>query len=36
MRRRQRGITTVEFAIIGALLMITVFGVIEFGRLLWA
>lgn len=36
MKRRQRGITTVEFAIIGALLMISVFGVIEFGRLLWA
>src|SRR5262245_52271211 len=32
IRRLEQGITTVEFAIIGLLLMIVVFGVIEFGR----
>jgi len=32
--RLQRGITTVEFAIVGVLLSILLFGVIEFGRLL--
>jgi Flp pilus assembly protein TadG len=32
---RQRGITSVEFAIIGSLLMVVVFGVIEFGRALF-
>ena len=31
---RQRGITTVEFAIVGVLLFVLLFGVIEFGRLL--
>jgi Flp pilus assembly protein TadG len=31
-RRRQRGTTTVEFAIIGTVLMVVVFSVIEFGR----
>ncbi len=34
LRQRQRGITTVEFSIVGALLFILLFGVIEFGRLL--
>lgn len=33
--RFDKGITTVEFAIIGLLLMILVFGVIEFGRALF-
>ena len=32
--RLQRGITSVEFSIIGVLLFILLFGVIEFGRLL--
>ena len=32
---RQRGTTTVEFAIIGTVLMVVVFGVIEFGRALF-
>ena len=35
MRRSYAGVTTVEFAIIGALLMIAVFGVIEMGRALY-
>lgn len=30
--RRQRGLTTVEFAIIGGVLMVVVFSVLEFGR----
>jgi len=30
----QRGITTVEFAIVGVLLFVLLFGVVEFGRLL--
>jgi Flp pilus assembly protein TadG len=34
-RIRQSGLTTVEFAIIGLLLMILLFGVIEFGRALF-
>jgi Flp pilus assembly protein TadG len=34
-RRRQRGTTTVEFAIIGTVLMVVVFSVIEFGRALF-
>ena len=34
-RRSQQGTTTVEFAIIGLLVMITVFGVIEVGRALF-
>jgi len=33
-QQRQRGITSVEFAIIGVLLFMLLFGVIEFGRLL--
>jgi Flp pilus assembly protein TadG len=33
--RFDKGITTVEFAIIGLLMMILVFGVIEFGRALF-
>lgn len=32
MRNAQRGITSVEFAIVGLLLLIVVFGVIEIGR----
>lgn len=35
MHTRQRGVTTVEFAIVGALLMTLLFGVIEFGRALF-
>jgi Flp pilus assembly protein TadG len=35
MRRLQYGTTTVEFALVGLLLMIVVFGVIEFGRALF-
>ena len=35
MRRRQSGTTTVEFAIVGALFFVLLFGVIEFGRLLY-
>lgn len=35
MNRFQRGATTVEFAIVGALAMIVLFGCIEFGRLLF-
>ncbi len=35
MRRAQTGVTTVEFAIVGALLMIVVFAIIEFGRALY-
>jgi hypothetical protein len=34
LQRYERGITTVEFAIIGVLLFMLLFGVIEFGRLL--
>ena len=34
LRQRQRGITTVEFAIVGVLLFVLLFGAIEFGRLL--
>jgi Flp pilus assembly protein TadG len=34
-RRRQSGVTSVEFAIIGVLLMTVTFGVIEFGRALY-
>lgn len=33
--RQQTGVTTVEFAVVGAVLLLTVFAVIEFGRLLW-
>jgi Flp pilus assembly protein TadG len=32
MRKRQSGVTTIEFAIIGALLFVLLFGIIEFGR----
>jgi Flp pilus assembly protein TadG len=35
MNRFQRGVTTVEFAIIGLLLNVTVFGVFELGRALF-
>lgn len=35
MQNRQRGITTVEFAIVGAVLFMVMFGVIEFGRALY-
>lgn len=35
MRVSQTGTTTVEFAIVGLLVMITLFGVIEFGRALF-
>ena len=35
MKTRQKGITTVEFAIIGALFFVLVLGVIEFGRMLF-
>lgn len=35
MRNRQQGITTVEFAIVAALLMMVIFGIIEFGRALF-
>lgn len=35
MRNHQQGITTVEFAIVGAVLFMVLFGVIEFGRALF-
>jgi hypothetical protein len=35
MRRQQLGVTTVEFAIVGAVLFIVMFSVIEFGRALY-
>jgi len=35
MRASQRGLTTVEFAICGAVLLILMFGVIEFGRIIF-
>lgn len=35
MRGHQRGLATVEFAIVGTVLFIVLFGVIEFGRLLF-
>lgn len=35
MRNHQRGITTVEFAIVGAVLLVVMFGVLEFGRALF-
>ena len=33
--RRQRGMTTVEFAIAGGVVLMVLFAVVEFGRLLW-
>ena len=35
MRQRARGITTVEFAFVSTVLFVTLFGVVEFGRLLY-
>lgn len=35
MRRHQQGLTTVEFAIIGVVVIIVLFGVIEMGRMLF-
>ena len=35
MMRQQRGVTSVEFAIVGAVLFTVLFGVIEFGRALF-
>lgn len=35
MTHRERGTTTVEFAIVGLLAMVAIFGVIEFGRALF-
>jgi len=35
MKRRQRGLATVEFAIISTVLMIVLFGIIEMGRALF-
>ncbi|MFZ9061011.1 MAG: TadE/TadG family type IV pilus assembly protein [Steroidobacteraceae bacterium] len=35
MKARQRGLTTVEFAVVGLVLMVIVFGVIEFARFMW-
>jgi len=35
MRNHQKGLTTVEFAIVGAVLFMVLFGVLEFGRALY-
>lgn len=35
MKARQGGLTTVEFAVVGLILMVIVFGVIEFARFMW-
>ena len=35
MRNRVRGVTTVEFAIVGTIFFMALFGVIEFGRALY-
>lgn len=35
MKHRQRGLATVEFAIIGVVLMVVLFGIIEMGRALF-
>jgi Flp pilus assembly protein TadG len=35
MKKRQQGLATVEFSIIGLLMMIVFFAVFEFGRLVW-
>jgi len=34
-RNRQQGITTVEFSIVGGLLLVIIFGIVEFGRLIF-
>lgn len=34
-RHHERGLTTVEFAVVGAVLLILLFGVLEFGRLMY-
>lgn len=34
-KQRQRGITTVEFSLVGTVLFVVLFGLIEFGRLLF-
>ena len=36
MKRHEKGLTTVEFAIIATVLFTTLFGVIEFGRLMYS
>jgi Flp pilus assembly protein TadG len=36
MRRHERGLTTVEFAFVGAILVVLLFSVVEFGRLLFS
>jgi len=36
MRRQARGITTVEFAVVATVLFTMLFGVIEFGRLMYS
>jgi len=35
MRKQQQGVATVEFAIVGALTLLLIFAVIEFGRLVF-
>jgi hypothetical protein len=35
MKRKQQGIATVEFAVVGALMLLILFAVIEFGRLVF-
>lgn len=35
MRGKQRGLTTVEFSIVGIVLFLVLFGIIEFGRALY-
>jgi len=34
-KNRQRGLTTVEFALVGSVLFVVLFGLIEFGRLMF-
>ena len=36
MKKRQQGLTTVEFSVIGAVLFILLFGALEFGRLMYS
>jgi Flp pilus assembly protein TadG len=36
MKRHARGVTTVEFAIVATVLFTTLFGVMEFGRLMYS